>query len=56
MVSELLLEIGTEEIPSGYLRAGLNDLKGLAETCLEERRIGVAGGLYSVGKTRGFVL
>ena len=30
MVSELLFEIGTEEIPSGYLARGLADLKNLS--------------------------
>ena len=56
MVSELLLEIGTEEIPSGYLRAGLNGLERLVKTCLEERRIAVAGGLYSFGTPRRLIL
>ena len=39
MAAELLLEIGTEEIPSVYLEEGLNELRRLAEACLRENRI-----------------
>jgi len=39
MTGELLLEIGTEEIPSAYLEEGLNELRRLAEACLKENRI-----------------
>lgn len=56
MSAELLLEIGTEEIPSGYLEGGLKALKGLAEVCLRENRIHVAGDLYTYGTPRRLVL
>jgi glycyl-tRNA synthetase beta chain len=56
MVAELLLEIGTEEIPSGYLEEGLKALKQLAEACLEENRIEMAGGIYTFGTPRRLVL
>lgn len=56
MVAELLLEIGTEEIPSGYLDEGLKALKQLAEACLEENRIEMAGGIYTFGTPRRLVL
>jgi len=56
MVAELLLEIGTEEIPSGYLEEGLKALKQLTETCLEENRIEMAGGIYAFGTPRRLVL
>ncbi len=56
MVAEFLLEIGTEEIPSGYLEDGLKALKQLAEDCLEENRIEYAGGIYTFGTPRRLVL
>jgi glycyl-tRNA synthetase beta chain len=56
MVAELLLEIGTEEIPSGYLEEGLKALKELAEACLQEHRIEMAGGVYAFGTPRRLVL
>jgi len=56
MVAELLLEIGTEEIPSGYLAEGLKALKELAEACLEDNRIEMAGGIYTFGTPRRLVL
>jgi glycyl-tRNA synthetase beta chain len=56
MVTELLLEVGTEEIPSGYLENGLIELRRLAEACLEENRIQIAGGLYTYGTPRRLVL
>ena len=45
MVAELLLEIGTEEIPSGYLEPGLKAFKELTETCLKDNRIEAAHAL-----------
>jgi glycyl-tRNA synthetase beta subunit len=36
MGKELLFEIGTEEIPSGYLPAALEDLKAVARRLLAE--------------------
>jgi glycyl-tRNA synthetase beta chain len=56
MVAELLLEIGTEEIPAGYLEPGLKAFRELALTCLAENRIEVAGGIYTFGTPRRLVL
>ncbi len=56
MGGELLLEIGTEEIPSGYLEDGLRGLKVLAETSFEENRIDLAGDLHTYGTPRRLVL
>jgi len=56
MVAELLIEIGTEEIPSGYLEAGLKAFKKLTDDCLEENRIEMAGGIYAFGTPRRLVL
>jgi glycyl-tRNA synthetase beta chain len=43
MSAELLLEIGTEEIPAGYLENAANELKALAVAALKENRIGLGG-------------
>jgi len=43
MSVELLLEIGTEEIPAGYLDDAAEELKGLAEAALRENRINAGG-------------
>ena len=56
MVAELLLEIGTEEIPAGYLKGGLRDLKSLTEKAFEANRIDLAGGIYTYGTPRRLVL
>ena len=56
MVAELLLEIGTEEIPSGYIEEGLKAFKQLADDCLEENRVEMAGGIYTFGTPRRLVL
>ena len=56
MTAELLLEIGTEEIPAGYLENGLKALKRLAEECLRENRIDWTGGLEVYGTPRRLVL
>ena len=56
MMAELLLEIGTEEIPAGYLESGLRELKRLAGECLKENRIDLAGGLDVYGTPRRLVL
>jgi len=56
MVAELLLEIGTEEIPSGYLENGLRELNRLADACLKENRIEIAGGIFTYGTPRRLVL
>jgi glycyl-tRNA synthetase beta chain len=56
MTVEFLLEIGTEEIPSGYLDNALDDLKRLAEAYLERNRITLSSGLFSYGAPRRLVL
>ncbi len=56
MTAELLLEIGTEEIPAGYLENGLKELKRLAEACLKEDRIDVTGAIDVYGTPRRLVL
>ncbi|MBW1798471.1 MAG: glycine--tRNA ligase subunit beta, partial [Deltaproteobacteria bacterium] len=56
MVAELLLEIGTEEIPAGYLEKGLAGIRTLAQALLEENRIEMAGGLYTYGTPRRLIL
>ncbi len=56
MVTEILVEIGTEEIPSGYLSPGLNSLKESVEACLKDNRIQLAGGIYTFGTPRRLVL
>jgi len=55
-MSELLLEIGTEEIPSDYLENGLKELKRLAELYLKDNRIEIKGGLHTYGTPRRLVL
>jgi len=55
-MGELLLEIGTEEIPSDYLEGGLKELGRLAESYLRDNRIGVEGGLHTYGTPRRLVL
>lgn len=56
MMAELLFEIGTEEIPAGYLESGLRELKRLAGECFKENRIDLAGGLDVYGTPRRLVL
>ena len=56
MTAELLFEIGTEEIPAGYLENGLAELKGLLEECLRENRVNVEGDLEVYGTPRRLVL
>jgi glycyl-tRNA synthetase beta chain len=56
MAGELLLEIGTEEIPSNYLRNGLKELRRLAELYLRDNRIQIEGGLRTYGTPRRLVL
>ncbi len=55
-MTEFLLEIGTEEIPSGYLDNGLDSLKRLAESYLEKNRISLPGGVSVCGTPRRLVL
>jgi len=56
MAAELLLEIGTEEIPSDYLENGLKELKRLAELYLKDNRIEIEGDLHTYGTPRRLVL
>jgi glycyl-tRNA synthetase beta chain len=56
MFNELLLEIGTEEIPSDYLEKGLEELKSLAESCLRDNRIESKEGITAYGTPRRLVL
>jgi len=56
MVAELLFEIGTEEIPAGYLKGGLRELQRLAEACLSESRVELTGGLATYGTPRRLIL
>lgn len=56
MTSELILEIGTEEIPSGYLTDALEQLRTLAERYLENYRIAYQGEIKSYGTPRRLVL
>jgi len=56
MAGELLLEIGTEEIPANYLGSGLRELGRLAESCLRDSRIRVGDGLQTYGTPRRLVL
>jgi len=56
MTTELLLEIGTEEIPAGYLAEGLEQLRRLLENSLRENRIDISGGVETLGTPRRLVL
>jgi len=56
MAAELLFEIGTEEIPAGYLECGLQELQQRMEACLKENRIEMAGKVETFGTPRRLVL
>jgi glycyl-tRNA synthetase beta chain len=56
MTGELLFEIGTEEIPSGYLDNALLDLGRLAENAFKEKRLGVTEKIMTYGTPRRLVL
>jgi glycyl-tRNA synthetase beta chain len=56
MPGELLIEIGTEEIPAGYLRKGLEGFRERAEACLKAERIAFEEGLETFGTPRRLVL
>jgi len=53
---QFLLEIGTEEIPAGYIEDGLQALKDLAETRLGEARVKIGEGLQTLGTPRRLIL
>jgi glycyl-tRNA synthetase beta chain len=55
-MSDLLLEIGTEEIPSIYLNSGLEEFEHLAKDYLRENRIVVEGSISTYGTLRRLVL
>jgi glycyl-tRNA synthetase beta chain len=55
MAKELLFEIGTEEIPSGYLPPALEELKAMAGRMLQEQRLSYAG-LATAGTPRRLTL
>ncbi|MFA4910815.1 MAG: glycine--tRNA ligase subunit beta [Desulfobacteria bacterium] len=55
MSKELLLEIGTEEIPSGFVPKALKDMKELIEKELKNLRIGF-GEIKTLGTPRRLVL
>ena len=54
-MKELLLEIGTEEIPAGFVSQALNDLRSLAQKELGANRIDFEG-LKTLGTPRRLVL
>jgi glycyl-tRNA synthetase beta chain len=54
-MKELLLEIGTEEIPAGFIPQALSDLESLAQKELEANRIEFSG-LKTLGTPRRLVL
>ena len=56
MTAELLLEIGTEEIPSGYFEKAMDELKKLTESYFLENRIYCSGGLYTYHTPRRLIL
>ena len=43
MAKDLLFEIGTEEIPSGYMVSALNDLETQARGIFKDQRIACSG-------------
>lgn len=55
MAKELLFEIGTEEIPSGYLPPALEDLRAVAGRLLQEHRLAFAG-IRTLGTPRRLTL
>jgi len=56
MAGELLLEIGTEEIPSGYLEDALKAFRKIAKSHIEESRIDMEEALEVCGTPRRLVL
>ena len=57
MPSDLLLEIGTEELPASFIRAGLASMKRAAEALLAEARLGGEGvSVQTLGTPRRLAL
>ncbi len=55
MAKDLLFEIGTEEIPSGYMAAALKDLEAVACRLFEDQRIAFSG-VRTLGTPRRLTL
>ncbi len=55
-MAELLLEIGTEEIPSGYLNDALKEFKKITASKLQALRIKVSSDIKAYGTPRRIVL
>ena len=56
MEGEFLLEIGTEEIPAGYLENGLQSFQNLTMSMLREHRVEMGAPLRSYGTPRRLIL
>lgn len=56
MNSEFILEIGTEEIPSGYINDALSQLKDLMLKALEDENIPFSGDIKTMGTPRRLTL
>jgi glycyl-tRNA synthetase beta chain len=56
MSLEFLLEIGTEEIPAGYLENAANELKSLTEAAFKENRIRLDGEILAYYTPRRMAL
>jgi glycyl-tRNA synthetase beta chain len=56
VASDLLIEIGTEEIPSGYLAKALRDFAMMMEKSLNDNRISMGQPLVTQGTPRRMVL
>jgi glycyl-tRNA synthetase beta chain len=54
-MSDLLFEIGTEELPAGFIRPALSQMRSLAESALMEARIGFES-VQVMGTPRRLVL
>ncbi len=56
MAVELLVEIGTEEIPSGYLDSAMEEMRLLTRSSLGKNRIAISGELFVHSTPRRMVL
>ena len=55
-MQELLLEVGTEEIPAGYLSKALDEFKSLMSSALTENSIKISGQILTLGTPRRLIL
>lgn len=55
-MSDLILEIGTEEIPSDYLDNGLKELEQISRKYLKDNRIDFSGDMSTYGTPRRLIL